>query len=184
MLLTTLSLFHVVAGFLSRDQRHTIFDRDFSYLAQTVTTATPKLTIPSPSMVHYRGGTAAKLLGKESIQRPGSPMPDLDAVSAADAKRVWKVITDTPNWWLDLAAYEPAQIARLYQLARRFRELAGFTEEENDSLSALARTTSSTSVASAAPRSSGVASEPSSFAAATAWWSRRWPYRSADKPKR
>ena len=28
MLLTTLSLFHVVAGLLSRDQRHTIFDRD------------------------------------------------------------------------------------------------------------------------------------------------------------
>ena len=64
---------------------------------------------------------AAKLLGKESIQRPGSPMPDVDAVSAADAKRVWKVITETPNWWLDLAAYEPEQIARLYQLARRFR---------------------------------------------------------------
>ena len=38
---------------------HTIFERDFSYLAQTVTSATPKLTIPSPSMVHYRGGRAA-----------------------------------------------------------------------------------------------------------------------------
>ncbi len=64
---------------------------------------------------------AAALLGREAIQRPASPMPDLDAVSAADAKRVWKVITDTPNWWLGLAPYEPAQIARLYQLARRFR---------------------------------------------------------------
>ena len=38
---------------------HTIFDRDFGYLAQMVTTATPKLTIPSPSMIHYRGGRAA-----------------------------------------------------------------------------------------------------------------------------
>jgi 5-methyltetrahydropteroyltriglutamate--homocysteine methyltransferase len=37
----------------------TIFGADFSYLARTTTTATPKLTIPSPSMVHYRGGRAA-----------------------------------------------------------------------------------------------------------------------------
>jgi 5-methyltetrahydropteroyltriglutamate--homocysteine methyltransferase len=36
-----------------------IFADDFRYLASTVTTATPKLTIPSPSMVHYRGGRAA-----------------------------------------------------------------------------------------------------------------------------
>jgi hypothetical protein len=48
-------------------------------------------------------------------------MPDLDAVSAEDAKKVWKVITATPNWWLGLAPYEPAQIARLYQLTRRQR---------------------------------------------------------------
>jgi 5-methyltetrahydropteroyltriglutamate--homocysteine methyltransferase len=36
-----------------------IFADAFSFLAETVTTATPKLTIPSPSMVHYRGGRAA-----------------------------------------------------------------------------------------------------------------------------
>ena len=36
-----------------------IFAADFGFLASTVTTATPKLTIPSPSMVHYRGGRAA-----------------------------------------------------------------------------------------------------------------------------
>jgi len=36
-----------------------IFADDFVFLQQTVTTALPKLTIPSPSMVHYRGGTAA-----------------------------------------------------------------------------------------------------------------------------
>lgn len=64
---------------------------------------------------------AATLLGRDAIRKPASPMPDLDAVSAADAKLVWKVITETPNWWLGLAPYEPAQIARLYQLARRFR---------------------------------------------------------------
>ena len=37
----------------------TIFGDDFRFLQQTVTTSVPKLTIPSPSMVHYRGGKAA-----------------------------------------------------------------------------------------------------------------------------
>jgi 5-methyltetrahydropteroyltriglutamate--homocysteine methyltransferase len=37
----------------------TIFGDDFRFLQQTVKAATPKLTIPSPSMVHYRGGKAA-----------------------------------------------------------------------------------------------------------------------------
>src|SRR3954471_14517988 len=36
-----------------------IFARDFEFLKSVVTDATPKLTIPSPSMVHYRGGRAA-----------------------------------------------------------------------------------------------------------------------------
>jgi 5-methyltetrahydropteroyltriglutamate--homocysteine methyltransferase len=36
-----------------------IFGDDFSFLRQTVTHAVPKLTLPSPSMVHYRGGKAA-----------------------------------------------------------------------------------------------------------------------------
>jgi hypothetical protein len=64
---------------------------------------------------------AASILGHDAIKRPSSPLPDFDAVSPADAKRVWKVLTETPNWWLGLAPYEPAQIARLYQLARRHR---------------------------------------------------------------
>jgi 5-methyltetrahydropteroyltriglutamate--homocysteine methyltransferase len=37
----------------------TIFGSHFEYLKSLTTTATPKLTIPSPSMVHYRGGRAA-----------------------------------------------------------------------------------------------------------------------------
>jgi 5-methyltetrahydropteroyltriglutamate--homocysteine methyltransferase len=36
-----------------------IFGADFSFLKSVATTGTPKLTIPSPSMVHYRGGRAA-----------------------------------------------------------------------------------------------------------------------------
>jgi 5-methyltetrahydropteroyltriglutamate--homocysteine methyltransferase len=37
----------------------TIFGDHFTFLKDQVQTATPKLTIPSPSMVHYRGGRAA-----------------------------------------------------------------------------------------------------------------------------
>jgi 5-methyltetrahydropteroyltriglutamate--homocysteine methyltransferase len=37
----------------------TIFGDDFRFLKETVSTNVPKLTIPSPSMVHYRGGKAA-----------------------------------------------------------------------------------------------------------------------------
>jgi 5-methyltetrahydropteroyltriglutamate--homocysteine methyltransferase len=48
----------------------TIFADDFGFLRDTVTTAVPKLTIPSPSMVHYRGGRAAI---DESVY------PDVDA---------------------------------------------------------------------------------------------------------
>ncbi len=39
--------------------RETIFGEDFRFLQSVVSTATPKLSIPSPSMVHYRGGRAA-----------------------------------------------------------------------------------------------------------------------------
>ena len=37
----------------------TIFGDDFRFLQDTVTRTVPKLTIPSPSMVHYRAGKAA-----------------------------------------------------------------------------------------------------------------------------
>jgi methionine synthase II (cobalamin-independent) len=46
-----------VAGKLGASK--TIFGDDFRFLQQTATAAVPKLTIPSPSMVHYRGGKAA-----------------------------------------------------------------------------------------------------------------------------
>jgi len=47
-----------------------IFAEDFQFLQSCVETATPKLTIPSPSMVHYRGGRSAI---------DASVYPDLDA---------------------------------------------------------------------------------------------------------
>ena len=60
-----------------------IFGKDFRFLQSVVSTAVPKLTIPSPSMVHYRGGAAA-------IDK--SVYPDeaqfWDDLSAAYAKQV------------------------------------------------------------------------------------------------
>jgi 5-methyltetrahydropteroyltriglutamate--homocysteine methyltransferase len=64
----------------------TIFAADFGYLQSVVTSAVPKLTIPSPNMVHYRGGPA-------SID-PG-------------------VYPDIEEFWADLAAAYADEVARL-----------------------------------------------------------------------
>jgi 5-methyltetrahydropteroyltriglutamate--homocysteine methyltransferase len=71
----------------------TIFGEDFSFLAETVTTAQPKLTMPSLSMVHYRGGRSA-------IDK--SVYPDLD------------------QFWNDLVAAYAEQTRRLYELGCRY----------------------------------------------------------------
>jgi hypothetical protein len=39
-------------------------------------------------------------------------------LTADDVRRVWDHIAKTQNWWMDVPAYEPAQIARLYGLMR------------------------------------------------------------------
>ncbi|MBE1488471.1 5-methyltetrahydropteroyltriglutamate--homocysteine S-methyltransferase [Plantactinospora soyae] len=67
----------------------TIFGDAFSFLKEQTTTATPKLTIPSPSMVHYRGGRAAIDTGV---------YPDLD------------------QFWTDLSAAYAEQVSRLAAL--------------------------------------------------------------------
>jgi 5-methyltetrahydropteroyltriglutamate--homocysteine methyltransferase len=67
----------------------TIFGEHFSFLQEAVTTAVPKLTIPSPSMVHYRGGKAAI---------DPDVYPDLDA------------------FWADLTAAYREQVRRLGEL--------------------------------------------------------------------
>jgi 5-methyltetrahydropteroyltriglutamate--homocysteine methyltransferase len=67
----------------------TIFGDAFRFLQETVTTATPKLTIPSPSMVHYRGGRSAI---DESVY------PDME------------------SFWADLTAAYREQVRRLGEL--------------------------------------------------------------------
>ena len=67
----------------------TIFEADFAYLKSLAGTSTAKLTIPSPNMVHYRGGPAA-----------------IDPA----------VYPDIEEFWDDLAAAYADEVARLAAL--------------------------------------------------------------------
>ncbi|HUA28709.1 MAG TPA: 5-methyltetrahydropteroyltriglutamate--homocysteine S-methyltransferase [Streptosporangiaceae bacterium] len=75
---------------------HTIFEYDFRYLQSVVTSATPKLTIPSPNMVHYRGGPAA-------IDQ--SVYPDME------------------GFWADLAAAYADEVRRLAAIGCTYLQL-------------------------------------------------------------
>ena len=75
--------------------RDTIFGDDFTFL-KSVTKATPKLTIPSPSMIHYRGGRSA-----------------IDAT----------VYPDMKDFWRDLAAAYADEIANLGKLGCTYLQL-------------------------------------------------------------
>jgi hypothetical protein len=44
-----------------------------------------------------------------------------DPLSSREIRRIWDHVKRTPNWWVHLAPYEPAQIIRLYEMARRLR---------------------------------------------------------------
>jgi 5-methyltetrahydropteroyltriglutamate--homocysteine methyltransferase len=71
----------------------TIFEDAFTYLQAQVKSATPKLTIPSPNMVHYRGG-------------PASINPD--------------VYPDIEEFWTDLSAAYAEEVRRVYDLGCRY----------------------------------------------------------------
>jgi 5-methyltetrahydropteroyltriglutamate--homocysteine methyltransferase len=71
------------------DLHEPTFGDAFTFLAECVTTARPKLTIPSPSMVHYRGGAA--MIDPEVY-------PDNDA------------------FWRDLTAAYAKQVAMVHEL--------------------------------------------------------------------
>jgi 5-methyltetrahydropteroyltriglutamate--homocysteine methyltransferase len=73
-----------------------IFADAFNFLAGEVKSAVPKLTIPSPSMVHYRSGTAA-------IDR--GVYPDVD------------------EFWADLSAAYADQVRAMYDLGCRYLQL-------------------------------------------------------------
>ena len=96
-----------------------IFGDHFRFLADTVTTATPKLTVPSPSMAHFRadlskspytdsaapGGLASGMEGS----RPPSPL----APAPPDT-------TGYEEFRADVAAVYAAEVAGLYALGCRY----------------------------------------------------------------
>jgi 5-methyltetrahydropteroyltriglutamate--homocysteine methyltransferase len=73
-----------------------IFADDFAYLRSVTTHATPKLTIPSPSMIHFRSGRAAI---------DGSVYPDMDEL------------------WSDLAAAYVEELRQLFDLGCSYMQL-------------------------------------------------------------
>ena len=75
---------------------HPIFGDDFTALREMVTRATPKQTIPSPSMVHYRGGRAA-----------------IDEA----------VYPDIERFWHDLSAAYADEVRAMYDLGCRYLQL-------------------------------------------------------------
>ncbi len=64
----------------------TIFADAFQFLRDSVTSATPKLTIPSPNMVHYRGGRAA--IDPELYPDLDAFWADLTAAYAEEVRRI------------------------------------------------------------------------------------------------
>jgi methionine synthase II (cobalamin-independent) len=64
----------------------TIFGDAFEFLKETVERATPKQTIPSPSMVHYRGGAAA--IDPEVYPDKDEFWRDLTAAYAEEVRRM------------------------------------------------------------------------------------------------
>jgi 5-methyltetrahydropteroyltriglutamate--homocysteine methyltransferase len=86
---------HRVGGRLRLDE--TIFGEDFAFLKAVAPEGTvAKLTIPSPSMLHYRGGRAA-----------------IDAA----------VYPDMDEFWHDLAQVYAQEIAALHSLGCRYLQL-------------------------------------------------------------
>src|ERR1700757_2450828 len=65
---------------------HTIFGEDFTFVKDHVTTAVPKQTIPSPNMVHYRGGPA--MLDPEIYPDMEGFWADLAAAYADEVQRL------------------------------------------------------------------------------------------------
>jgi hypothetical protein len=65
--------------------------------------------------------TAAKLVRGDVADLDPDETEGESPLSASDVRRVWDHIAKAPNWWMEIDAYEPDQIARLYALTRAAR---------------------------------------------------------------
>jgi hypothetical protein len=64
--------------------------------------------------------TAGQCLRRDIRDAPAGP-DARDALGPADIERVWQFIARESNWWMHVQAFEPAELARLYSLARAAR---------------------------------------------------------------
>ena len=65
--------------------------------------------------------TAFRAAAVRCLRRDVAEAEDEEAggpLSAEDVRRVWDYIGRTQNWWMDVPAFEPEQIARLYSVTR------------------------------------------------------------------
>jgi hypothetical protein len=60
---------------------------------------------------------AVRVLRREVASTNDSPH-SVGPLEPQDVRRVWQYIGKTQNWWMEVEAYEPEQIARLYSLTR------------------------------------------------------------------
>lgn len=85
-------------------------------------------------LADFRTAFEAAARGAVHLEAGSDPeATDGDVLSTREIRRVWSVVRRSPNWWTKLAAYEPAQIARLYALARRLRWEVVFMTRRPDS---------------------------------------------------
>jgi hypothetical protein len=64
----------------------------------------------------------ARTLSRRPVQEtPADPEQLPQGMSASEVRRVWNAIGRTPQWWMRLQAFEPAEIARLYAVSRERR---------------------------------------------------------------
>jgi methionine synthase II (cobalamin-independent) len=112
-----------VTGKIGMD--HTIFGPAFAFLRDIVTTATPKLTIPAPSLVHYRGGPAA--IDRDVYPDMDAFWDDVGAAYADEVRRLAEIgctylqLDDTSLAYLN-DPEQRAEIARRGEEADRLHE--------------------------------------------------------------
>jgi 5-methyltetrahydropteroyltriglutamate--homocysteine methyltransferase len=116
---------------------HTIFADDFRYLQSTVGAATPKLTIPSPNMVHYRGGPAS--IDKDVYPDMAEFWSDLSAAYADEVQRLaaagctYLQLDDTSLAYLN----DPAQRAEIAERGEDAEHLhLRYIRQVNDAIAA------------------------------------------------
>jgi 5-methyltetrahydropteroyltriglutamate--homocysteine methyltransferase len=80
-----------VIGRVRLDPAAPIFADHFRFLKDTVTTALPKITVPSPSMAHFRAGLSGSPYGSAGQHGEAEYRKDIAAVYAAQVEGIYRL---------------------------------------------------------------------------------------------